>query len=204
MALAVLLGACGGEPSGAPEPATPATGEEGSDDGAAPSVPHFTVEGRGESAKTSAVLQVVEGEDEVTLSITGADGSDNLIVIYAAFDGVESVVGDHRLPIGLVEDRQVFAVSSLDGQTYQSLSGELSVSLSAEGHAEGTFQIGLSREQITVVAPGAEAPSAPSEPELTLAGTFESDWTVTCTSYIMGFTGGHSVSDSPYCNALTF
>jgi hypothetical protein len=202
MALAVLLGACGGEPSGASEPAAAATGEEASDEGAEVGVPRFTVEGRGESAKTSAVLEVVEGEDEVRLSITGADGSDNLIVIWAAFAGVDSVVGSHRLPIGPVGDAQVFAVSSLDGQTYQSSSGELSVSMSAEGHAEGTFQIALEPEQVTGAASGDS--SAAPQPTLTLAGTFESEWTVTCYSYIMGFTGGHSVTNSPYCNALTF
>jgi hypothetical protein len=197
MALAVLLGACGGEPSGASAPLTAAMG----DDGAEATVPRFTVEGRGQSAKTSAVLEVVEGQDEVRLAITGADGSDNLIVIYAAFAGVDSVVGSHRLPIGPVGDGQVFAVSSLDGQTYQSSSGELSVIVSAEGHAEGTFQMALEAEQVPG-APG-DSTTAP-EPALTLAGTFESDWTVTCTSYVMGFTGGHSVSDSPYCNGLTF
>ncbi len=207
MALALVLGACRGEPSGSAagpgdgSASGPAAVEEGVA-GAEAAVPRFTVEGRGESGKTSAVLEVVEGEREVTLSITGADGADNLIVIYAAFDGVESVVGSHRLPIGLVQEAPVFAVTSLGGQVYQSLSGELGVNISADGHADGTFQIALARDEITVVVPGGMAPAP--ETDLTLAGTFESDWTVTCYSHLVGFTGGHFVSDSPYCNALTF
>ena len=200
MALVFALGACGGEPSGS---SSAASSEAGADPGAQePALPRFTVEGRGESAKTSAVLEVIEGEDVVTLSITGADGSDNLTVIYADFAGVEAVVGNHRLPIGLVQQAPVFAVTTLDGQVYQSLSGELSVNVTAEGHADGTFEIALERDQITVVLPGAAPPAA--EVDLTLSGTFESDWTVTCYSYLVGFTGGHFVSDSPYCNGLTF
>jgi hypothetical protein len=206
-----ILG-CGADPKGSPE--TGATSADGP--GAAPGetadalgpgevTPRFSVDGRGESGKTSTVLQVFEGEG-ITLSITGADASDNIIVISVGFENVEGVVGTHTLPIGVVDER-VFAVGSVDGQAYQSVSGELELQLSADRRAQGHFDVALGREQqIVISAPDAPSAPAPGEPteELTLSGTFESQWTLNCYSRLRGFTGSHLVSDSPYCNSLTF
>lgn len=165
--------------------------------------PRFTLEGRGTSTRTSAVLEVVEAE-QVALSITGTDPAGDLLVIRAIFEGVESVVGSHRWPIGAPEQANVFAVGSIDGETYQSVGGELEVSLSADRHSEGRFDLELTLAPVAVVgAPSVGAASADA-PSLILSGSFQSEWTVTCYSFIRGFTGGHFSSDSPYCNALTF
>jgi hypothetical protein len=191
VALGGALTGCGGEPASS---AGQMPSGDGLDDGseAAPGVEvtRFTVEGRGESGKTSTVLEVVEGEG-VTLAITGADAADNLIVISAGFDDVAGVVGFHRLPIGVIDVDQVFAVGSVDGQLYHSLSGELEVTMSSDRHAQGRFDMTLGVEESLTAS-------------LQLSGTFESQWMLTCYSYLRGFTGDHFVTDSPYCNSLTF
>ena len=185
-------------------------GGDGSDDGEAAgseanAAPHFTVEGRGESSKLSAVLDVVEGEERSRLAITGSDAADNLIAIYATFHGTDSVVGEHVFPVGSV-DSEVFAVGTIDGRVYQSQSGELRVSMTSNWHSEGAFEITLALDETVPVMPppGAAEPTTPAAAEQTLVGTFASDWRVNCRSYISGFTGGHAMSDSPYCLALTF
>src|SRR5262245_8209708 len=93
MGLAVaggLLFGCGGSPSD--DDGASSAG----DTAAAPSEPaenadeptrRFVVDGRGESNKTSSVLEVVEGEGS-RLAITGADAADNVIVISVNFEDV--------------------------------------------------------------------------------------------------------------------
>jgi hypothetical protein len=194
----VLLG-CGGDDAGADAAEAPGQGSEASTE------PHFTVEGRGESSSLSAVLDVVEGQETSRLAITGSDAAENLIAIYATFHGTDSVVGTHVFAIGSLE-AEVFAVGTIDGRVYQSESGELTVSMSSDWHSEGAFEVTLALDEASplMLPPGAPEPSAPAPAELTLVGTFESEWRVNCRSYISGFTGGHAVSDSPYCQALTF
>lgn len=201
------LTACGDGPEGDAAGAAaegPAASNETVDALETEVAPRFSLDGRGESGKTSAVLEVREGE-VATLSITGADASDNIIVISVTFEDVEGVVGTHTLPIGVVDER-VFAVGSVDGQAYQSVSGELELSLSADRHAEGHFRVGLGRNTLTIDTPGAPPSGEATAPieELTLSGAFESQWTVNCYSRLRGFTGGHLISDSPFCNGLTF
>ncbi len=204
------LTACGADPQGSGSSDAQAMAGDGPASEEAPGAPgtevapRFSLEGRGESAKTSAVLEVFEGEG-VALSITGADASDNIIVFSVAFENVEGVVGTHTLPIGVVNER-VFAVGSIDGQAYQSVSGDLELSLSADRHARGRFSVALGRDQLFTDTPGTPPSGEPTAPveELTVSGTFENQWTLNCYSRLRGFTGGHLVSDSPYCNGLTF
>jgi hypothetical protein len=194
--LGLLLPGCGSEPS--------SRAAEASSDGEASTEPHFAVEGHGESARLSAVLDVVEGQETTRLAITGFDAEENLIAIYVTFHGTGSVVGSHVLPIGSI-DAEVFAVGTIGGRGYQSQSGELRVNMS-EGFSEGEFEATLALDETSplTLPPGAPEPAAPAPAELTLEGTFASEWRVNCRSYIPGFTGGHAVSDSPYCTALTF
>jgi hypothetical protein len=197
--LGLVLLACGSDDSGGDAAEASGEGSEASTE------PHFTVEGRGESSKASAVLDVIEGQEVSRLSITGSDAAENLIAIYAAFHGTDSVVGSHVFSIGPIEG-EVFAVGAIEGRVYQSQSGELRVSMSSDWHSEGTFEVtlGLDETSPLMLPPGAPEPTTPAPAELTLVGTFESEWRVNCRSYISGFTGGHAVSDSPYCQALTF
>jgi hypothetical protein len=198
-ALGLLLLGCGGDPSGS------GSAEASSDDEGGEASPHFAVEGHGESARLSTVLDVVEGDEAPRLAITGFDAEENLIAIYATFHGTDSVVGSHVLPIGPV-DAEVFAVGTIGGRQYQSQSGELRVNMSSDWLSEGEFEVTLALDETSPLAlpPGAPEPTAPAAAELTLVGTFASEWRVNCRSFISGFTGGHAVSDSPYCNALTF
>ena len=166
--------------------------------------PRFTLDARGTSEKTSSVVEVVEGE-QVALTITGTDPSENLLVFRAIFAGVDNVVGEHRWPLGLPEVADVFAVATVDGQLYHSVGGELEVTLSADHRNAGRFQLELApraESSAPVGTPSAGTPSVGSA-ELTLSGSFASEWTVTCYSLVRGFTGGHTSSNSPYCNALT-
>jgi hypothetical protein len=190
----LLLLGCGGDPSG---PGSASSGDEAS---AAQQFtgPHFAVEGHGESERLSAVLDVVEGNEAPRLAITGFDADENLIAIYATFDGTDSVVGSHVLPIGAGEPG-VFAVGTIDGRQYRSRSGELRLNMSSDRLSDGEFEVALALYE---TSPLALPPGAPAE--LTLVGTFASEWRVNCRSFISGFTGGHAVSDSPYCTALTF
>lgn len=197
---AALVG-CGSDSSDA-------GGGEASAEGAseASTGPHFAIEGRGESSKTSTVLDVVEGEEASRLTITGSDAEENLIAIFVMFQGLDTVVGSHSLPIGPVAEAEAFAVGTVEGRVYQSSSGQLELSMSSDWHSEGEFEMTLALDESSPLAlpPGAPEPAAPAPAMLTLAGTFESEWRVTCRSYVPGFTGGHAVSDSPYCRALAF
>lgn len=196
------LAACGSDSSKEGDAAGDAAEAPG-DGSEVSSEPRFAIEGRGESAKLSTVLDVVEGEELSRLAITGSDAADNLIAIYATFHGVETVVGSHVLPIQPVADAESFAVGTIDGRVYQSESGELRLTITSDWHSEGEFELTLALDEAVPATPGAEAGTVPAT-ELRLVGTFESEWRVNCRSYISGFTGGHAVADSPYCQALTF
>ena len=187
------LMACGSD-SGADDAATDER-ESG-----ASTEPHFELEGRGESPNLSAVLDVIEGEEASRLAITSTDAAANVTAIYATFHGLETVVGSHVFPVQTVVDDEAFAVSSLDGWVYQSSGGELRMSITSDHHSEGEFELTLSLDETSPAPPGGATPPA----ELTLVGSFASEWRVNCRSYIPGFTGGHAVSDSPFCQALTF
>jgi hypothetical protein len=201
--LGLLLLACGSGSSGS---GGAVAASDGAEDGSEASTAlRFAVEGRGESGKLSTVLDVVEGEEASRLTITGSDAAENLISIYALLYGTDTVVGSHVVPIGPL-DTDAFAVGSIDGRLYQSTSGELRMSLSSDWRSEGEFEVTFALDETSPFSlpPGAPEPAAPAAAELTLVGTFESDWWVNCRSYISGFTGGHAVSDSPFCRALTF
>ncbi|HTV17432.1 MAG TPA: hypothetical protein VMG12_02140 [Polyangiaceae bacterium] len=193
------LVACGGDPSNAEDTAGDATG-----DGETSTEPHFEIEGRADSSTMSTVLDVVEGEESSRLAITSTDADANVIAIYVTFHGLDTVVGSHVFPISTVVDAEVFSVGSLDGRVYQSESGELHVNISDDWHSEGEFEMTLALDETTPPAAGAPAPTTPPPAELTLVGSFSSEWRVNCRSYISGFTGGHAVSDSPFCQMLTF
>ena len=185
-------------PDGASEPGA----------GAAPSeTPVFSVEGRGESSETAATLRVEEGESPVLLTIRGADAQGSLILFYVNFVGTEDVVGAHQLEVGapasaLAPGADVSAVGMVDGQAYYSLGGHLDLSVLSERWVDGTFEVSMALDDGGGPPPG--VPIESIDEALSLSGTFHNSWMVTCTSHLVGFTGGHYVTDSPYCNNLTF
>jgi len=181
---------------------------DGAGAGAAPSeTPVFSIEGRGESSETAGTLRVEEGESPVLLTIRGADAQGSLILIYVNFVGVEDVVGVHQLEVGapasaLAPGADVSAVSMIDGQAYYSLGGRLELNVLSERWMDGTFDVRWALDEGGGRPPGVSLDSI--DEAMSLSGTFHNSWMVTCTSHLVGFTGGHYVTDSPYCNTLTF
>jgi hypothetical protein len=195
---AVLFGvapACADSEPTAAEPSTPgsmqmAPVDEVDEEGEAKL--ELTVEGRSEPMQAQARLSVVEGTREVTFTITGGDAADNLVVIGLAFDGVGAVIGAHTVELGPPEADGPYAIASFEGQLYHSPSGEVELSLSREGSIEGSFDVALLQT----------SPSEVATPIDAMSGAFTGSWILHCQSPIPGFTGGHVVSDSPYCNNL--
>ena len=198
--------ACGSDSGGDGTGAVQAGASDGS--GAAPSeTPVFSVEGRGESSETAATLRVEEGESPVMMTIRGAGGEGNLMLFYVLFVGVEDVVGAHQLEVGapataLAPAAEVSVVGQVDGRAYYSLGGHLDLSVLSERWVDGTFDVSLALDDGGGPPPGVSLDSI--DEALSLSGTFHNSWMVTCTSHLVGFTGGHYVTDSPYCNNLTF
>lgn len=191
----VAAAACAdSKPTASPVPSAPAPEQMEPGDTRAEAALELNVEGRSEPLKAQARLQVVEGDREVTLTITGGDAADNLVLIDLGFDGVEAVMGDHSVQLGPPEAEGPYAVAILERQEYHSPSGEVELSLSRDGAIEGSFDVAL-------LQTGAAEAAAPVT---ALRGSFAGSWIVSCRSPIRGFTGGHTVSDSPYCNSLEF
>jgi hypothetical protein len=177
---------CGSDPEG--ESTGPASAD-------APD--QFTLEGRGGSDETASTLRVIEGKRDVVLTVRGADAMGSLIVIALSIDGVENVIGSHSADIGL-PGSLASAAGTLDGLAYYSLHGQIDVEVSADGGVSGSFDAALAVDDGR--GPPLGVPADSIAEAVTIAGAFQNQWMITCTST---FTGGHVVSDSPYCNTLT-
>lgn len=188
-----------GDSEGAPASSMPAPESD------APSAAAFAfaVDGRSEAMWGQAVFHVVEGTLEVDLNITGGDSDDNLVVIDVIFEGLDSIIGVHPLRLGLPDDVNADAslIASFDGQVFYPQLGQLDLSLSAGRKIEGHFDTTLLQ-----AVPEAQRGVAPRfEPDavvLPSRGEFSGSWGVDCVSPLIGFTGGHVISDSAYCRGL--
>jgi hypothetical protein len=188
---------CGGDPDGSGDEGDGSETPGGGAD--APQAPdQFTLEGRSGPYDTASTLRVIEGTEDVVLTVRGGDGADDLLLLYATFNGVEAVVGSHHLDIG-TPGTVASAAGMVDGVVYYSLRGQLDVDVAADGHAGGRFDMALATDDGS--GPPTGAPGESIAEALTLSGSFNSHWTLNCTS---GFAGGHIVADSAYCNGLTF
>lgn len=195
----VLLAACGGEAGGSAAASVEAAGGGESSPAPEATLDLFQVDGRGSSGETSSTLQVVEGERDVILTVRGADAMGSLLLIYVFIEGVENVIGSHRLEIGSSDSARASAAGSVDGRDYFSLGGELELDIAADRQLDGRFQITLATDAGGAPAAGEAAAVAD---QVTISGSFQNHWSVTCRSPIRGFTGGHAVGDSPYCTSL--
>jgi hypothetical protein len=198
--LVVGAAGCGDEagPSGDAE----ATGE--APPGGSADLPNqFTLEGRGWSDETSSTLRVIEGQRDVLLTVRGADATGSLLLLYLYIDGVENVVGTHRIDIG-APGAAASAAGSVDGLVYYSLRGQLQIDITADQQASGTFDMALALDEPTGDGPPPGVPLESIAEALTLSGGFHNQWQVYCSSYLVGFTGGHEISNSPYCTGLVF
>jgi hypothetical protein len=167
----------------------------------------LTVDSRASSFESLARVAVLEGEPLVTLTLVGGDDTDNFLSITAQLEGPENIRRLHSMPFGTVDDSVAYASASLEGQTYSSQAGTLEVSFVPEGGLRGTFEISLlpyaepagAAAETDAMNPPAVNPPAGS---LMLSGEFSGGFNVTCASPVRGFTGSHSVDNSPYCQSL--
>lgn len=179
---------CGGEDPAPPE-TTPAA--EGTDtEGAAPSEPGdteglaFAITGRSAPMTANAELKVVEGERPVHVAIMSHTAGTDFLMFDLKFDGLDEAIGSHRVQLGLPDDGDHFANSSLDDNWYYSQGGEIDIRVSADGGIEGSFDIDLARG--TLGEPGAPVVFAPSAVATELEGSFSGSWVLNCHSRLMG------------------
>ncbi len=198
VACAALVSCSGSEPSPPADDTRAASGlGERTDEQV-----QLSIDGRDEPMHAQARLSVTEGMQEVSFNITGGDAADNFVVIDLAFAGVESVLGLHSIELEPAGIEGPHAVASLDGQVYDTARGQVELTLSKDGGVQGSFEIGLVVADLD--GSRAAAGAAPSDGATSISGVFSGGWIVACVSPIRGFTGGHAVADSPYCNSLEF
>jgi hypothetical protein len=198
--LGFVLIACGSE---APEeqPEAPAGGDQpaaaASTDGA--SGVRLTLAGEGGQLSGGAQLQVREQNPIVNLLVTAVEeqNSSNLVRFQLALMGVENAMGTHRTEIGPPGNSAAFVNAYMDLQSYSSRTGTLEVTLANDGRISGNLQVELFKDS----EPGRLDESG--EP-LSLSGNFAGSWSLVCRSPVPALPGDHSVSDSAYCNGLTF
>lgn len=210
LTVGVLASGCGAEdgpaglPAGAPEP--PGENEEVEPVAEPPieGAVEVSIEGRARGMGAQASLHVVEGESEVGLTITGADGAgvSDFVYIDITFDGVAGSMGPHTFQFGLPAQAAHVANLGLDGEQYYSQGGAIEVSLSADGAIEGTFSVALARDLTALGPAGVEPVFAPSDEEILVSGSFSGDWRLSCQSKLPGH--NTLVVGGDYCDALEF
>lgn len=186
------------EPSSSSEleaDAVPAVDREG-----LPELGEFEVALTGEPIPMTAwaELKVREGVRYVHVAITGSTPSDDVMTIDLTFDGLENVIGTHRVDFGLPDTGAHIANGSLDGTWYYSQAGDIDVSVSPEGLVTGDFEILLAEGEETPLSEGfGFEPRSVTTP---LVGTFNLPWTLNCYSRL----AGHSsfVFGGEYCENL--
>jgi hypothetical protein len=156
----------------------------------------LSIDGRAEPMAAKARLSVEEGVQDVHLSITGADGAEDLVVLDLDFDGVESSLGLHQGDVGLPYSGGYTVSASLDGHPYHSQAGHIELSLASDGDLEGTFDVDLAED------PAANQPFEilPSEQIRELSGQFVGQWVLRCQSHLAGHRS--LLPGGDYCDTL--
>jgi len=147
-----------------------------------------------------AQLNVQEGVRSVHLSITGADGAQDLVILDLEFDGIESSLGAHQGEVGLPYTGVYSVSASLEGRPYHSQAGYIDMSLAADGSIEGTFSADLVEDPTA----GTEQPFEilPSAEVRGLSGQFMGQWQLRCQSRLPGHRSFMLGGD--YCDSLEF
>jgi hypothetical protein len=201
---ACLFACSDGASRAAPEPsepeAPPATEELPAQRSADDPAFRLSIDGWQEELGAKAQLNVTEGRRAVRLEITGT-GQVDLVFLDLDFDGVQGSMGLHQVEFGLPGAAVYSAVASLGGQLYHSQSGQIEVTLSADGSIEGTFVIALALDP--EVPPDDPSDFEFSEEVLPLSGQFAGTWDLYCQSHLPGHSasfmkGGH------FCEGISF
>jgi len=143
-----------------------------------------------------ARLNVQEGVRAVHLSITGADGPEDLVILDLDFDGVEGSLGPHQGELGLPYAAVYTVTASLDGRPYHSQAGHIELSLAEDGGLTGSFNVDLAED------PAADQPFEilPSEQVRGLSGEFVGQWVLHCQSHLAGHRS--LLPGGDYCESL--
>lgn len=199
--LGSISAGCGGE-----DPAPPdATQDEGADvEGAPTDEPsdgdgfEFAITGRSAPMTANAELKVVEGETPVHIAIMSHTSGTDFVMIDLIFDGLDAVIGSHRVQFSLPDGGAHFANLSLDDTWYYSQGGEADVSVGVDGSIEGSFDIDLARG--TLGDPSEPAVFAPSDVPTELKGNFSGSWVLNCHSRLNGHMS--LIIGGDYCDDL--
>jgi len=149
-------------------------------------------------------LNVTEGRRAVRLEITGT-GQVDVLFLDVDFDDIDSSMGLHQVELGLPGDTIDVAINSaiasLDGRAYHSQSGQLEVTLSADGKIQGSFAVGLVLDPD--VPPGEPIKFELSDEVRPLSGEFAGTWTLFCQSHLPGHSGAY-MKGGDYCEGVSF
>lgn len=196
------LGCGGAEPEAtAPDPnaseSSPADGT--AENTTEPSATGFTlsIDGWTDSLGGKAQLNVSEGVQVVRLAITGS-GLRDVMLIDVSFDGLQDSWVPHHGDIGLPGMGWHSAIASIDGHTYHSQGGHVDVSLSADGHITGSFEVALAED--LEVASGEPVEFVQGETARTLTGSFTGRWELFCQSRLPGHRT--LIRGGDYCEGL--
>lgn len=146
-----------------------------------------------------ARLEVREQNPVVNLAVTAQfqENTSNLVQFQLSVLGVENAMGPHHIEIGPPAYSAAYMQAYLELQSYSSRSGMLDVTLAGDGSISGNFEAELFKDS----EPGRLDESGE---RITLSATFDGYWSLICRSPVPALPGDHSVTDSAYCNGLTF
>lgn len=158
------------------------------------------IDGWTDSIDAKAQLNVVEGLRSVRLEITGG-GQRDVLLLNVRFEDLEGSMGPHELVVGLPGGELDSAVARLDGQDYHSQTGQIEVSLSADGSITGSFELDLAEDPEVRV--GEELVFELSDDVRRLKGQFGGQWKLFCQSHMPGHMSA-LMRGGDYCDALKF
>jgi hypothetical protein len=154
----------------------------------------LSIDGHLDWTAAQARLETKEGEPEVHVSITGGAHADWL-QLNVTFEDLASSMGPHEVELTSPLEGEHVVSGNLDGEDFYSQSGHLTLTLSAEGRIDGSFDVVLARG----VASPATPPSADATP---LSGDFHGNWVLSCQSRLPGHRT--LISGGEYCDSLEF
>jgi hypothetical protein len=189
------------EPSASPEPEQePITAPSLAEPGINAAAFQLRIEDWAEAIEAKAQLNVTEGEPKVRLQITGG-GQRDILLLDVDFENLEGSMGAHRVAVGLPGGELDSAIVSLEGQLYHSQTGQIDVSLSADGSISGSFELAIAPDP--EVAPGELITFQLSEDVRSLRGQFGGKWNLFCQSHMPGHMQS-LIKGGDYCEALEF
>jgi hypothetical protein len=142
----------------------------------------LVIDGR-QTLPGQARFTIWEDIDSVELSITGAGGAADFLQIDLILPVFYELVGDHHSDLGVPLTVGNVVNASLSGEDLFSRQGEVDLSVSGEGHIEGTFAVSMAS------AEGIDSDDSAFQGAAevaALSGRFSGGWVMTCFSRLPG------------------